>query len=77
MSDFRDEAPCRGWDTRVFFPSPGVTPPAPVVNVCRYHCPVQKQCLDYAIENNERGWWGGQSEKARKDIKRRIDRRRR
>lgn len=29
-------------------------------------CPVQVQCLDYALTHRETGWWGGLSEKERK-----------
>lgn len=33
-------------------------------------CPVQKDCLDYAIQNKEKfGIWGGLNEKERKKVK--------
>lgn len=33
-------------------------------------CPVKAPCLDYAIEYNERGIWGGTSERGREQIRR-------
>lgn len=38
-------------------------------------CPVQTECLDYALEHGERfGMWGGQSPRERKDTRRRRNR---
>jgi WhiB family redox-sensing transcriptional regulator len=35
-------------------------------------CPVQRECLDYALEARERfGIWGGKTEKQRRQILRR------
>ena len=31
-------------------------------------CPVQKECLDFAIRNNEYGVWGGKTEKEREAL---------
>jgi WhiB family redox-sensing transcriptional regulator len=33
-------------------------------------CPVEKQCLEFALENGEFGVWGGTSERRRRTIKR-------
>lgn len=32
-------------------------------------CPIQEQCLRYAIENSELGIWGGTTEEERKHIR--------
>jgi hypothetical protein len=39
-------------------------------------CKVREECLNYAIQNNERGVWGGTSENERKKIKKRRGRQR-
>ena len=38
-------------------------------SVCR-ECDVKKECLDYAIVNNEVGIWGGTSDKERRLLRR-------
>lgn len=37
-------------------------------------CPVQTECLDFAIDNNERGYWAGTTEDERRTIRRRRKR---
>jgi len=46
-----------------------------MVHLCRGHhradrrpCPFIKECLDFAIEHNELGVWGGTSERGRRKI---------
>lgn len=51
-----------------FFPLPGVNT-SEIVNFCSA-CPVQHDCLDYAIVNHEHhGMWGGKSERERRRIR--------
>lgn len=61
---------CRGYDPAVFFPSDGVG-----VEVARRicaECPVQAECLEYALSFRiEHGIWGGASERERRRILRR------
>lgn len=39
-------------------------------NLC-FQCPFQRECLEWALENNEKhGVWGGTSERERRKIKR-------
>lgn len=58
---------CRGADTREFFPSNGLGVEA-AQRICE-GCPVQEQCLEYALENRiEQGVWGGASERERRRI---------
>jgi WhiB family redox-sensing transcriptional regulator len=57
-------------DTETFFP---VTPEETerALAICAT-CPVQRECLDYALEARERfGIWGGKTEKQRRQILRR------
>jgi WhiB family redox-sensing transcriptional regulator len=61
---------CRGADTREFFPSNGLGVEA-AQQICR-QCPVQEECLEYALQNHiEQGVWGGASERERRRILRR------
>lgn len=45
-----------------------------VKNYCRL-CPVNMQCLNYALESDEHGSWGGLTEKGRKRLVRSLDKR--
>ncbi|GAB3863229.1 WhiB family transcriptional regulator [Nocardioides maradonensis] len=43
----------------------------PTVDIqrCCKACPVREQCLQFALENDEEGYWGGMSETARRRLK--------
>ncbi|MEZ5217866.1 MAG: WhiB family transcriptional regulator [Ilumatobacteraceae bacterium] len=56
-------ASCRGVGPDVFFPSRGESSAA-AREFCA-GCPVSAPCLEYAIANDCRGWWGGTSERDR------------
>lgn len=78
-ASWRSEAACRGMDPNLFFATrldgPGVT--AYAKRVCG-ECPVQDQCLRYALTSGERhGIWGQADEKQRARMGRATDRRRR
>ena len=71
-----DKANCQGVKTDVFFVErpkgqvPRLDPDAEAKQVCR-GCVVRKECLEYAIEHNERfGVWGGLGEKERRKLMR-------
>ena len=65
---WRDLALCREVDPELWFPSKGGTT-APAKAVCR-RCPVQTECLEYALEHDERyGIYGGLSERQRRRLK--------
>lgn len=52
----------------IFFPGVGAKP-----NRCRefcYGCPVQSNCLDYAIDGNYEGFWAGTTYEERKKMRR-------
>jgi WhiB family redox-sensing transcriptional regulator len=66
--DWRDMALCAETDPEEFFPEKGGSVRA-AKKVCR-GCEVRIQCLEYALENDERhGIWGGLSERERRRVK--------
>ncbi len=73
---WRRDAICRDTDPDLFFPV-GTTGHALVqieraTQVCQ-ECPVQRDCLEFALETNQdSGIWGGTSEEERRAIRRRI-----
>ncbi|CAB4362748.1 MAG: WhiB family transcriptional regulator [Actinobacteria bacterium] len=73
---WRRSAICRDTDPDLFFPV-GTTGYALVQidrakQVCG-ECPVQRDCLDYALETNQdSGIWGGTSEEERRSLRRRL-----
>lgn len=70
---WRLDAACVGYETDLFFPA-GETGPAveqieAAKAVCR-ECPVQAQCLAFAIvTNQEFGVWGGTTEQERRKLR--------
>jgi WhiB family redox-sensing transcriptional regulator len=67
--DWMLEARCLDADPEAFFPEKGgSTREAKRISAA---CPVREQCLQYALENDERfGIWGGLSERERRRAKR-------
>ncbi len=72
--EWRDLAACRDHSRAVFFPA-GETGSAArqlelVKNICK-SCPVQLECLGYAVETGQRfGVWGGTDEEERRLLRR-------
>ena len=65
-----DEAACRTSDPELFFPIDDESPKA--IAVCR-RCPVQADCLIFALRTNQRnGIWGGKTERERASLRRLI-----
>lgn len=56
-----DLAACAGLEGRLWFPdqSMGGAVPEIVKRICR-GCDIQPDCLQYAVDNDEFGYWGGQ-----------------
>ena len=76
---WREDAACSGSDTDLFFPTgEDEALAAPAKAICAA-CPVQAQCLQYAIATNQtEGVWGGLTGPERRRLRRRIrDRERR
>jgi WhiB family redox-sensing transcriptional regulator len=65
-----DDAACRGSAPGLFYPGPGDTRvAAEACAVCR-QCPVQGECLNYALKNNEEhGIWGGANGRERRRMR--------
>ena len=71
--EWRDDSACAGADSEVFFP-PGEDEAAamPAKKICAL-CPVQEQCLEYALATNQtEGVWGGMSSGDRRRLRRRL-----
>jgi len=70
---FVAEALCAQTDPEIFFPELGESTAA-ARRIC-WTCPVRRECLSYAIENNEQhGVWGGYASRARRDLRSRYRR---
>lgn len=72
-ADWRAHAACSGYPNTLFFPSADGLDGGTVEKaktVCAV-CPVIEDCLQYALETNQRsGIWGGTSERERKSLRR-------
>lgn len=67
--DWQRDAACRTADVEVFFRSPGYAADEAKA-ICR-RCPVQSECLEYALEERINfGIWGGATERDRRRIRR-------
>lgn len=65
---WQDWGMCSQTSPDAFFPDKG-QPTAAAKRVCAT-CPVQAECLEYALANDERfGVWGGLSERERRVLK--------
>jgi len=73
VADWRNRAACSGYPNTLFFPSSDETDERSVKKakgICAV-CPVMEDCLQYALETNQRsGIWGGTTEKERKSLRR-------
>jgi WhiB family transcriptional regulator, redox-sensing transcriptional regulator len=68
---WQDQALCAQTDPEAFFPEKGGST-REAKKVCA-SCDVRAQCLEYALENDERfGIWGGLSERERRRLKKRV-----
>jgi WhiB family redox-sensing transcriptional regulator len=66
---WQDRALCAQTDPEAFFPEKGGST-REAKKVCR-SCEVRTECLEYALEHDERfGIWGGLSERERRRLKR-------
>lgn len=68
---WHERALCAQTDPEAFFPEKGGST-REAKKVC-VSCEVRAECLEYALENDERfGIWGGLSERERRKLKRRA-----
>ena len=73
---WQEESSCRDLplsESEKFFPGRGQNA-IHAVKFCEdSRCPVEKDCLLYALANDEKGVWGGMTEYDRKIVKRRFN----
>jgi WhiB family redox-sensing transcriptional regulator len=73
VADWRAQAACSGYPNSLFFPSSDGVDEGSIERakaICAV-CPVIDDCLEYALETNQRsGIWGGTSERERKSLRR-------
>ncbi|KGM08511.1 WhiB family transcriptional regulator [Cellulomonas bogoriensis] len=68
---WQDRALCAQTDPEAFFPEKGGST-REAKKVCM-GCDVRSECLEYALENDERfGIWGGLSERERRKLKKQV-----
>ena len=68
---WQDRALCAETDPEAFFPEKGGST-RDAKKICT-SCEVRTQCLEYALENDERfGIWGGLSERERRKLRKRA-----
>ena len=72
IADWRTRTACAGFPNELFFPRGDA--PSRVIEralaVCSI-CPVAADCLEYALETNQRsGIWGGTTEDERRSLRR-------
>ena len=69
--EWQERALCAQTDPEAFFPEKGGST-REAKRVC-LSCEVRVECLEYALENDERfGIWGGLSERERRRVKKRA-----
>ena len=69
--EWQERALCAQTDPEAFFPEKGGST-REAKRICA-GCEVRSECLEYALEHDERfGIWGGMSERERRKLKRRA-----
>lgn len=75
LPPWRDQAACR-WSDANFFPGRGETLATREAKAVCAGCPVQAECLEWALTNCEHhGIWGGKAERERRIMRRQLPRR--
>jgi WhiB family redox-sensing transcriptional regulator len=76
---WREDAACAGLENDLFFPAGEEESLAATAKAVCAACPVQEQCLQYALATNQtEGVWGGMTGPERRRLRRRLrDRERR
>lgn len=68
--EWRDRANCRGMDPAIFFSDLYDRSNQAVARATCAGCEVRSECLEYAIDNEREGFWGGVGERERLKIRR-------
>ena len=71
LPDF-SAANCQGVNTDLFYPADGEGTPNELRIIRRIcaACPIQPECLDWALKHEVHGIWGGMSPKQRRAVRR-------
>lgn len=70
--EWRSRASCKDMSPSLFYLENQRSVPTPIKQLCNA-CPVQQECLMFAIENHERyGIWGGLGYRTRLTIAKRL-----
>lgn len=71
MNEWMDDAACKNTDPNDWFPEEySLAHDNKMTRICIEQCPVQEQCLNYAIEHREKlGIWGGFTQQELKGIR--------
>ncbi|MDH3190921.1 MAG: WhiB family transcriptional regulator [Acidimicrobiia bacterium] len=72
INDWKDRAACIGYPDELFFPIGEINESQieMALEICA-SCKVTEECLEYALESNQRaGIWGGTTESERKSLRR-------
>lgn len=73
MISFNNPANCAGTDTEDWFTETTIyTNKDTLKKICNA-CEAQDECLQYALEYNVQGYWGGTSEQERIQVRRRLN----
>lgn len=67
VSLWQEEAVCGGEDTNIFFTDERRAQRSIIGSICGM-CPVQAECLTFAIVYNMHGIWGGTTDKEREKL---------
>lgn len=72
LADWKNRAACAGYPNSLFFPpSDGADSQVEKAKAVCATCEVAEDCLEYALETNQRaGIWGGTTEDERKSLRR-------
>lgn len=69
LPEWQERANCQYTDPEVFWPPKGGSA-LPAKRICA-RCEVRDECLQYALDNDERyGVWGGKTDRQRRRIQR-------
>lgn len=76
LAQLEESGECKGTDSNIFFPSGSKDDvrlaEGSAKQVCK-RCPVQKDCLQYALDYGEHfGVWGGHGERSRRRVAKKI-----
>jgi WhiB family transcriptional regulator, redox-sensing transcriptional regulator len=67
--NWRELAACYGMDTNLFFPQQGRPEAAAAAKSVCLSCSVRTQCRAEAVDQGERGIWGGTNDDERRELR--------